>query len=470
MNFVIVRAMYWNNSINNYAMDPMFLQNVYGAKSVGLLVGAYWFSEAFNGNEALQEVQFIAASSEWQTMKNSGIVLDMPFFIDYEDVKWLDQHTTYESRTEAVRTGMDAAELLLGTQSGFYTSDSYAQNWFNAQQLIKEGYNAWIARWSSSQPVTQGYMMWQYTSSGTVSGISGNVDMNYAYGQYTFHPVKNYTGGYTTITVYDVNTQKKVTADITEITKQIVANEVGGGLGLTGNDLKQLYQAQAVAAHSYLVYLLNQGQVPQVGLASYSAFSGLSSAVEAVKQEVLIYNGSVAMAVYTASSGSHTNTAANMGWGSVSYLTSVESKYDKDYDLGYKIGSVTYSTYPWKYTTNQTQMANSIRKMTGYAPSGDPSGWISVQTDSHGNVTSVTVNTTAGSRNVTPDAFLADCLGVISLNIESFQYSGGSWTITSYGQGHGVGMSQCGAAGYIAREGWNYKQVLEHYYSGAKVV
>lgn len=60
-------------------------------KTAGLLVGAYWFSEAFNGNEALQEVQFIANSAEWNNLKNAGIVLDMPFFIDYEDVNWLER-------------------------------------------------------------------------------------------------------------------------------------------------------------------------------------------------------------------------------------------------------------------------------------------------------------------------------------------------------------------------------------------
>ena len=469
VDFVIVRAMHWSNSANNYVMDSMFVQNVYGAKTAGLLVGAYWFSEAFNGNEALQEVQFIANSAEWNNLKNAGIVLDMPFFIDYEDVNWLERHTTYESRTEAVRTGMDATEQLLGTQSGFYTSDSYAQTWFAGQQLINEGYNAWVARWSSSSPTTSGYELWQYSNKGSVNGINGNVDLNYAYVTYTFHPITNYTGNYTTITVYDENTKKDVTGNIIEITKQIVANEVGGAFGLTGRDRAELYKAQAVAAHSYLVSILNRGEKPSVGLKVFEGFASLNDAVESVKNQMLVYNGSVINAVYTASTGTHTNSTANMGWGDYAYLTPVESKYDSKYDLGYYIGDKKYSTYPWSYTTNQTQMANSIQKMTGYAPAGAPSTWISVKTDAHGNVVSVVTNTSAGQKSVTPDKFLSDCLGVISLNIETFTYANGVWTIKSYGQGHGVGMSQCGAAGYIV-EGWNYQQVLEHYYSGAKVL
>ena len=471
ISFVIVRAMHWSNASNSYVMDTMFVQNVYGAKSAGLLVGAYWFSEAFNGTEAAQEVRFIANSSEWKNLKQAGVVLDMPFYIDYEDYNWLNQHTTYESRTEAVRTGMDCVEQMLGTQSGFYTSDNYAQSWFNGQQLIKEGYNAWIARWSSTAPQTSGYVMWQYSNSGTVNGINGRVDLNYSYESYTFHPVTNYTGNYTTITVYDENTNKNVSGNITEIVKQIVANEVGGGLGLTGaGERAELYKAQAVAAHSYLVSVLNAGGTPSVGLTAYGSFVGLSDAVEAVKNQMLVYNGSVINAVYTASSGSHTNSAANMGWTAQPYLTSVESKYDSQFDTGYFVGSEKKPTFPWTYTTTQEQMRNSIQEMAGYLPSGDPSQWISVQTDMHGNVYKITANTTAGTVNIRPDDFLAHCLGVISMNIESFTYSDGLWTIKSYGNGHGVGMSQCGTAGYIANEGWNYKQILEHYYNGAKVV
>ena len=476
ISFVIVRAMHWSNSANNYVMDSMFVQNVMGAKSAGLLVGAYWFSEAFNGAEALAEVQFIANSSEWNALKNSGVILDMPFFIDYEDKNWLDKHTTYESRTEAVRTGMDAVEQILGTQSGFYTSDSYAQNWFNGQQLINEGYNAWIARWSSSSPATNGYMMWQYSNVGQVNGISGNVDLNYCYKTYTFHPVNDYTGGYTMITVYDINTGKQVTGNITELTKQIVANEVGGGLGLTdAGERTELYKAQAVAAHSYLVYMLNRGMVPQVGLKAYSGYSGLSEAVEAVKNEMIVYNGAVINAVYTSCSGSYTNSAANMGWMSVPYLTSVESKYDSQMAGAAKYyprtSTISIEDYYGSSGTLQSGMRSNIIKMVGQlqysAYANNPELWITeIHTDAHGNIDYAVV---CGVK-VSGGTFYENCWGLYGANLTSWKYNGSNWTFVSNGNGHGVGMSQYGAAGYIAKESWNYKQILEHYYAGAKVV
>ena len=47
--------------------------------------------------------------------------------------------------------------------------------------------------------------------------------------------------------------------------------------------------------------------------------------------------------------------------------------------------------------------------------------------------------------------------------------AGGTPCMTYYGYGHGVGMSQCGAVGYAAEEGMNYKQILRHYYTGAQI-
>ena len=45
----------------------------------------------------------------------------------------------------------------------------------------------------------------------------------------------------------------------------------------------------------------------------------------------------------------------------------------------------------------------------------------------------------------------------------------GTPCMTYYGFGHGVGMSQCGAVGYAAEKGMNYKQILQHYYTGAQI-
>ncbi len=117
--------------------------------------------------------------------------------------------------------------------------------------------------------------------------------------------------------MWDVNTSKSVTANTTEILKKIVANEVGGftSAQLSAGDRRSLYQAQAVAAHSWLIYQIRHGvSTPSVGLAS-SYSSEISSAVESVKDVLVKYNGDVANTAYGSCAAEKTNSAANMGWG-----------------------------------------------------------------------------------------------------------------------------------------------------------
>ena len=45
-------------------------------------------------------------------------------------------------------------------------------------------------------------------------------------------------------------------------------------------------------------------------------------------------------------------------------------------------------------------------------------------------------------------------------------YDGSTFIFTTYGYGHGAGMSQWGAQLYAQNEGWSYSQILTHYYTG----
>ncbi|MEG1752562.1 MAG: GH25 family lysozyme, partial [Christensenella sp.] len=224
--YVIVRAMSWANN-NTMQMDPYFVKNVFGAKETGLMVGAYWFSFAFNGNEALQEVQFINNSKEWNTLKSFGVVLDLPFYIDYEDNSsgWIDRNTTYASRTEAVRHGMIYAESILKVKPGFYSSANQMQSWYDSAGLIKEGYYSWVAEWKT--PTKPGVNtskipnvgMWQYDNDGSISGISGRVDINYCFQDFTFTPLSSTQP---VVSVYDQNSKSVVSGKLNDIVKMIV--------------------------------------------------------------------------------------------------------------------------------------------------------------------------------------------------------------------------------------------------------
>ena len=180
-------------------------------------------------------------------------------------------------------------------------------------------------------------------------------------------------------------------------------------------------------------------------------------------------------AVYTACSGSYTNSAANMGWGSYDYLVSVESKYDSQmagasqyYPKTVTIGIEDY----YKNGVRYDGMRSNVIKMVGQQQynkyANNPELWITeIHTDAYGNIDYAVV---CGVK-ISGGQFYENCWGLYGANLRSWSnYNGSGWTFVSNGNGHGVGMSQYGAAGYIAKEYWNYKQVLEHYYRGAKLV
>ena len=192
-----------------------------------------------------------------------------------------------------------------------------------------------------------------------------------------------------------------------------------------------------------------------VGTLPLFAVLPIRKAVQAVKDEVLVYNGSVCDAVWSASAGYNTQTgvygtcSSRDAWGTdVPYLQSVESPYEEQYHklLRRVIGKdYTYIEYNDSRTGEPYQSADTTHKDLG--------GFVQYNTLVSNGRSYRYINQFVSSRycfDFGTDASGTPCM-------------------TYYGYGHGVGMSQCGAVGYAAEEGMNYKQILQHYYTGAKI-
>ena len=448
VQFAIIRVLGWDKVGNQYMIDNYFETNIQNALSAGIQVGAYLYSYAFNNAQMLEEVNFVLPTlNKWKDH------FTYPIYIDYEDKLLLENTTGNEQRTDILRTGMDALQAQ-GYLSGFYTYYNFAQNYINTQQLIDEGYDFWVAHTSATANPWKGASIWQNSHHGTVQGINGDVDLNLSY--------VNYGNLSRNVTVYDQNTKKNVTGRLRDIVVQIVQNEVGSGLGLTGLDARRLYMAQAVAAHSWLEFQWQRygvNYVPSVGLASPS--TAVAGAANQVMRLTVQYNGSVANAAYGSCAGNYTNSASNMGWGDYAYLVPVESAYDKEWAPAF---------YPKTTTIHVDTMRNNIIKMVGQETynkyANDMSKWItSISTDKYGNITSAVVC----GVTINGGKFYENCWGLYGANLVSWKYNGdGSWTFSSNGNGHGVGLSQYGAAGYIAK-GQSWRWVLAHYYPGTNI-
>ena len=167
IEFVIIRAGYGNGN-----KDGCFEQNYSRAKAAGLAVGAYWYSYATSAAGAKIEAQKCAAILK-------GKQFEYPVYFDLEEKSQLEKGKDFCS--SLITAFCDEMEAQ-GYFAGFYMSLSAVNAYVTDE--VKKRYAFWVAQWNSSCSYTGKHGLWQYSSKGSVSGISGNVDLDYAYVDY----------------------------------------------------------------------------------------------------------------------------------------------------------------------------------------------------------------------------------------------------------------------------------------------
>uniref|UniRef100_UPI0011AF5AA2 SpoIID/LytB domain-containing protein n=1 Tax=Pygmaiobacter massiliensis TaxID=1917873 RepID=UPI0011AF5AA2 len=260
-----------------------------------------------------------------------------------------------------------------------------------------------------------------------------------------------------------------VTDSSVNILARVVAGEVGGFRNA------EVYRAQAIAAHAWIIYQQAHGNpAPTVTDGTPTKF--IYESIAEVADLTLTYNGQPVLAQYTASTGGGwTNSAASVGWGDLPYLVPVESKYD-----------YLSSSYKQDYIFDLGTMKNALNRIYDngipqWEPidfSTDPAGWLSYNPNAKGYAGTLNIqikrSTSAGVSGVfhpTANYFKENSkLGLRSADYIFAYNPNQTWTFTTFGFGHGVGMSQWGAYGYATQEGWNYRQILLHYYSNVSIV
>ena len=172
VSYVIIRCGYRGSSTGALIEDPKFRSNIKGAKAAGLKVGLYFFSQAVNEVEAVEEASMAVGLA-------SGYGLNYPIFLDVESSGGRGDGVSKEMRT-AVCKAFCATVQNSGYSAGVYANKTWFTEKINTGSLT--GYKIWLAQYASAPTYTATkYDMWQYSSKGKVSGISGNVDMNISY-------------------------------------------------------------------------------------------------------------------------------------------------------------------------------------------------------------------------------------------------------------------------------------------------
>ena len=173
IDFAIIRVGYRGYGSEGKMMpDKYFTQNIEGALAAGLDVGVYYFSQAITVEEAQEEAAYVI-----EQVKDYD--LTYPVVFDWERQNYAGSRT---QKVPSVSTMCKMANAFCAdiTAAGyeamvyFNPSEGYSQ--YDLSKLMD--YPFWLAQDNNLPTFYYDFDMWQYTSSGRVSGISGNVDMN----------------------------------------------------------------------------------------------------------------------------------------------------------------------------------------------------------------------------------------------------------------------------------------------------
>ena len=172
VTFAIIRCGYRGSSTGALIEDPTFRTNIAGAKKAGLKVGVYFFTQAVNEVEAVEEASMVLGLI-------SGQGLTYPVFMDVEAANGgrangLDINT----RTAVIKAFCQTLQNS-GVKAGVYANKTWLSEKMNVGAL--SSFKIWLAQYAAAPTYTGGYQMWQYSSKGAVSGIKGNVDMDISY-------------------------------------------------------------------------------------------------------------------------------------------------------------------------------------------------------------------------------------------------------------------------------------------------
>lgn len=171
VDMVILRMGYRGSTSGILTYDKHYKEYRMMCETYGIPFSLYWFPAAVNEREAIEEADFVAAECE-------DMVFVLPVFADSEQV-YPDGHgradkLSADVRTAVLRTFCDRLQSK-GVPAGVYASTWW---WNNRIQKEKLPYSKWVAQYAPKCEFTDEYLLWQYTSTATVPGINGYVDMS----------------------------------------------------------------------------------------------------------------------------------------------------------------------------------------------------------------------------------------------------------------------------------------------------
>lgn len=169
VDFVILK-LGGSDTTDFFYIDKKFEKYYAAANEAGLAVGCYWFvgKNSTGSEDGLREAKYIHAA-----IKDKSF--EMPIYIDFEKGSKI-----HKAKNTAYCIACGNALEKLGYFVGIYASDiSGFKEMLNLEDLKR--FSLWVARYEKVPQYVKNYHLWQYSSKGRLDGISGNVDLDFAY-------------------------------------------------------------------------------------------------------------------------------------------------------------------------------------------------------------------------------------------------------------------------------------------------
>ena len=178
IDFCMLRVGARGYGTGQLVLDYYFQENIKRATDAGLDIGVYFFSQAVTIEEAEEEAQMVLEYIQDYEVKYP-VVFDMEYV--QNDTARVEQ-LSKEEKTLIAQAFLEAVELE-GYTPMIYGKKEWLLTKIDLGRLV--GYDIWLADYSDIPDYPYQFSMWQYTNQGKVDGVSGRVDLNISFIDYT---------------------------------------------------------------------------------------------------------------------------------------------------------------------------------------------------------------------------------------------------------------------------------------------
>ena len=171
--FVMIRCGFRGYTEGGLMADERYGEYMKKAQAAGLDVGVYFFTQAISEEEAVEEADFVIELL-------NGATLQYPIAFDTEYVNDEGARTNTNEISDELRSRICIAFCERIREHGYYPIIYASENWMRREMDLKllGDYEMWAAQYREENDFLYDFTMWQYTESGEIDGVKGEVDLN----------------------------------------------------------------------------------------------------------------------------------------------------------------------------------------------------------------------------------------------------------------------------------------------------